>query len=315
MAQAVVATAFGGPEVLKLVDKDVPAPSAGHVTIRVKASGINPSDYKTYGGMFGADESKLPLPIGNEVAGIVTAVGEDAVGPSGPISVGDEVVGYRVIGGYSTELNAKASNVLPKPGPLTWAQSANLLLTGTTAVHLLETVGVQSGETLLVHGASGAVGTIAIQLAVARGMRVIGTASSKNFDVIRRFGGEPVVYGDGLEERVRALAPNGVDAALDTIGTDEALDVSVTLVTNRDRIATINGFKHGAELGIRLLGASPGADPGTELRNAARLELIRLAQDGKLDVVVAKTFALDDFLAAQELLLSGHPGGKLAYVS
>ena len=131
---------------------------------------------------------------------------------------------------------------------------------------------------------------------------------------LRELGAEPVLYGDGLVDRVRALAPDGVDAALDLVGTDEALDVSLELVAERDRIATIANFRNGPAAGIKVLGGGPGADPGVELRRSARLDLVRLADEGKLRVVVERAFPLADVVAAHEALQSGHAGGKLVLV-
>jgi NADPH:quinone reductase-like Zn-dependent oxidoreductase len=151
-----------------------------------------------------------------------------------------------------------------------------------------------------------------VQLALAAGARVIGTAAPRDHDFLRGFGAEPVAYGDGLEERVRALAPDGVTAALDTVGSDEAIDVSVAVVADRDRVATIAGFGRGAAAGIRLLGGGPGADPGEQVRMAARLDLVRAVSAGTLRVVVESTFPLEDVVAAHAHLRSPRPPGKIA---
>ncbi len=309
---AVTANAFGGPEVVELTTVDLPEPAEGQVTIAVRAAGVNPSDVKRLAGSFGTPE--LPLRVGTEAAGVVTAVGPGAEGPAGPIAVGDDVIAYPIVGGFAEAITVKATSVLPKPGRLDWGQSANLLLTGVTAWHLLEATGVGAGDRVLIHGASGGVGLTAAQLAIARGAQVVGTASARNHELLRSFGVTPVEYGAGLADRVREAVPDGVTAALDTVGTDEALDVSVELVADRDRIATIAGFARGAQLGIRMLGGGPGADPGREIRTAARLELVRLADAGTLDVVMGRTFPLTEARAALELVASGHPGGQVALV-
>lgn len=308
--RAVIAKEFGGPEVVELATVDLPEPGEGHVTIAVRSAGVNPSDVKRLAGRFGTPD--LPLRIGTEAAGVVTAVGDGAEGPAGPIAVGDEVIAYPITGGFADAITVKASSVLPKPRPLDWAQAANLLLTGVTAWHLLEATGVTSGDQVLIHGASGGVGLTASQLAIARGAAVIGTASERNHELLRSFGVTPVSYGPGLADRVREAAPDGITVALDTVGTDEALDVSVDLVADRDRIATIAGFARGAVLDIRMLGGGPGADPGREIRTAARLELVRLADAGGLRVVMGRTFPLAEARAALELVASGHPGGQVA---
>jgi NADPH:quinone reductase-like Zn-dependent oxidoreductase len=150
-----------------------------------------------------------------------------------------------------------------------------------------------------------------VQLARLRGARVIGTASPRNHDFLRELGAEPVVYGDGLADRVRALAPDGVDAALDLVGTDEAMDVSLELVADRSRIATIANFSRGPKEGVRLLGGGPGADPGNDIRDAARSELARLAGTGELRVFVASAYPLDDAADAHRQIATGHTTGKL----
>ena len=180
-----------------------------------------------------------------------------------------------------------------------------------TAAHALAAAGVGAGDVVLVHGASGGVGQMAVQLGVARGARVIGTASPANHDLLRELGAEPVAYGDGLADRVRALAPEGVDAALDLVGSDEALAVSLELVGDRDRIATIANFTDGPAAGIKVLGGGPGADPGTEVRQAARGELVELAGSGALRVTVAATYPLEEVADAHRLSESGRAAGKI----
>jgi NADPH2:quinone reductase len=314
MSRVVVATAFGGPEVLSLVEQEVAEPGPGEVLLEIRAAGINPADWKAYTGAFGTDPAKLPLRLGYEAAGVVTAVGPDAVGPAGPIAVGDEVIGFRLQGAYASSLVVPAAALVPKPIALDWPEAAGLMLTGTTAVHALTAVDVGAGDTVLVHGAAGGVGQMLVQLAVAGGARVLGTASGSGAELVRRLGGEPVPYGEGLADRVRELAPEGVTAAVDAVGTDEALDVSLELVGNRQRIATIANFARGGQAGIKVLGNGPGADPGTELRDAARLRLTALVETGRLEVVVAGTFPLDDVAAAHREGMAGHSHGKLVLI-
>jgi NADPH:quinone reductase-like Zn-dependent oxidoreductase len=312
MAVVVKALEYGGPDVLALVEEPVPDPGPGQVRIEVRAVGVNPIDAKSYSGAFGRDPAALPLPIGTEAAGVVTATGSGAVGPAGPVAIGDEVIGYRVAGAYASELLAPADAFLPKPKSMTWAEASALLLTGATAFHALAVTGVQAGDTVVVHGGSGGVGVMAVQLAVARGARVIATASPTRHGFLRELGADPVGYGDGLGERIRGLAPNGVQAALDLVGTDEAVDTSLDLVADSGRIATIAAFARGSGVGIKVLGGAPGADPGTEIRRAARLELVRLVDAGTLRVYVSETFPLAEAAAAHRAIASGHSTGKLA---
>jgi NADPH2:quinone reductase len=314
MALVAVATAFGGPEVLSIIEVRTLEPGPGEARIEVRAIGVNPIDCKLYSGAFGADPGRLPLRLGSEAAGVVTAVGPDAIGPAGPVSVGDEVIAYRAPGAYAAELALPAQALVPRPAGLDWAAAAGLMLTGATAWHALAATEVGAGDTVLVHGAAGGVGLIVVQLAVGRGATVVATASPARHDALRALGALPVAYGDGLADRVRAAAPDGIDVALDLIGTDEAIDVSLELVADRARIATIAAARRGLELGIKALGGSPGADPGTAIRQVARLELARLAGEKALRVFVAQTFPLADVAAAHRAIMTGHTSGKIALI-
>ena len=314
MSRVVVATAYGGPEVLAVTDEPVAAPGPGEARINFRACGVNPVDYKMYSGSLGSDPSRLPLRLGLESAGEVVAVGPGAAGPAGPVAVGDEVIAYRIAGGYAAELVVPAQSLVPKPANLGWAEASGLMLAGATAWHALTATAVAAGDTVLIHGAAGGVGLMAIQLAAARGATVIGTASPARHGLLREFGAIPVAYGDGLADRVTAAAPNGVTAALDLVGTDEAIDVSLALVPDRQRIATIAAAGRGLELGIRVLGGAPGADPGTEIREAARIQLAALAGQGRLRVLVARTFPLEDVADAHRLSMGGHVAGKIALI-
>jgi NADPH2:quinone reductase len=299
----------GGLEMFSLEDYEVPPPGEGEVTIAVRAAGMNPADYK-YAGRGNPED--FPVPVGYEVAGVLTAVGPGTEIASGGGAVGDEVLAYRVRGGWATALNVAAADVFAKPPSLGFEQAANLLLAGATAAEMLHVTGCTAGETILVHGASGAVGVSVLQQAALLGVRVLGTASEGRFDEVRRFGGEPVAYGEGLEDRVRRLAPQGVAAALDCVGTDEAVDVSLALVADRDRIVTIAAMARATEDGIVAIG---GAKPSSKaFRDDVRARLVRLAGEGHLEVPVARTFPLEQAVEAAELLGSQHPGGKLALI-
>lgn len=314
MASVVVATAYGGPEVLSVIERPVGAPRPGEARVVVRAAGVNPADYKLYNGVFGTDPAKLPLPLGSEVSGVVAEVGQEAVGPVGAIKPGDEVIGYRVSGGYATELIVPAHALLPKPANLDWAQAAGLMLTGATAWHCLVVTNVSPGDTVLMHGASGGVGVMAVQLAVGRGATVIATASPGRHSFLRELGAIPVAYGPGLADRVREQAPDGVDAALDLVGTEEAIDTSLELVPDRSRIVTIAAIGRAGQVGIKAVGGGPGADPGTEVRAAARVELAKLAAQGSLRVFVSQTFPLAAVADAHRALKAGHTEGKTALI-
>lgn len=312
MAQRWIAPRYGGPEVLELVDTEITPPKEGEVTIDVRAAGVNPTDYKGVAGSYSKDPSRLPLPVGNELAGVISAMGPDTEIGSGGGAVGDEVIAFRVPGSYATSLNVPAADVFAKPASLDFPEAANLLLVGATAMDMIRVVGMRAGETILVHGASGSVGVILLQLARLQGVHAIGTGSEASFGRIRGFGGEPIAYGTGLEERVRQLAPDGVDAAFDCVGTDEATDVSLAVLKDRDRLVTIANAGRAKADGFTAVG---GTMPDSiSYRDSVRPELIALAGEGKLVIPMARTFPFAEAAAALELVKSGHPGGKLALI-
>src|SRR5580658_9942606 len=311
IARKWVAVDFGGPEVLRNIEVDVPDPGPGQVTIDVRAAGMNPADAKHIAP--GQDRALLPLSVGYEVAGVVTAFGPATQLASGGGTVGDEVVASMVGGGYTTAITVPASDVFAKPATLSFPEAANLLLVGTTAADLLHTSSAASGETVLLHGAAGAVGVSVLQQARVLGIRVVGTASPSNFGFVQRFGGIPVEYGPGLLDRVRAVAPEGVAAALDTVGSPEAGDVSLALVADRKRVVTIAAAPRAKADGYVFVGASnPASGP---FRARARSRVLKLAQDGNLVVPMAETFTFENAPTAFAALTAPHPPGKLALLN
>jgi NADPH:quinone reductase len=304
------ANRFGGPDVLELTDIAVPEPRPQEVVVDVRAAGLNPADYKHIAA--GQDPRLLPLPVGFEVAGVISAIGPGPRIASGAAAPGDAVIAAPITGGYATRVLVSAADVFAQPPGLGFAAASGLILAGSTAAELLHTAGVRAGDTVLLHAASGAVGLSVLQQARLLGVRVIGTVGPDGFDIVRRYGGEPVRYGDGLEQRVRELAPTGVTAAIDTVGTDEAVDVSLALAGDRNRIVTTVAFDRAAATGFRSVGArNPASAP---YRARVRPELIRLAATGQLAVPVGRTFPFGQAPAALRALLSRHPPGKLALV-
>ncbi|MBO0843006.1 MAG: alcohol dehydrogenase catalytic domain-containing protein, partial [Nocardioides sp.] len=251
------------PTSLSLEEHTPPAAGPGEVTIDVRAAGVNPADYK-----HPQRATSFPVPIGYEVAGVVSAVGERA-GEGVGLSVGDEVVAFRVSGGWADAVTVPAADVFAKPDSIGFPEAANLLLAGSTAAEMLHVVGARSGETILVHGASGAVGVAVLQLAALDGIRVVGTASEANFKRVEEFGGVPVAYGDGLADRV---AGRSIVAALDCVGTEEAVEVSKALVPDLTRIVTIAAPESS---GLRrIAGAAPDSK---RFRDGVRQHLLDLA--------------------------------------
>lgn len=296
---------YGGPDVLKFT-ADAPEPKVGpdSVLVRAKAAGVNPVDWKIrQGKLDGLFPTDFPVIPGWDVAGVVERTGP-AVSEFSP---GDEVIGYvredHVSRGTYAELVAAPVRTLGrKPSRLSWAEAAGLPLAGLTAYQALtKALAVTDDDTVLIHAAAGGVGSLAVQIAVARGARVIGTAGPRNHDHLRALGAEPVAYGDGLLDRVRRLAPGGVSAALDLVG-GEALEVTPELLTASGRWASIID-PSVTERGGRYVFVRP--DPH-DLSTLASL-----ADDGRLTVPVARTFPLAEAAAAQRLSEEGHTRGKI----
>lgn len=284
-------------------------PGPGQVRVSVRAAGVNPTDWK---GAYGSWPRTEPATIGYEAAGVVAAVGA-GIATDGPLALGAEVIAYPVFAGYASDLLAAAADVFAKPVVLDFTQAANLLLVATTAAEMLHVTGIGPDDrTVVVHGASGATGISVLQQLAPLGLRVLATTGEHNAALVRSFGAVPVAYGQGLGDRLRALAPDGVHAALDCVGTQEAMDVSLDLVADRTRIVSIANGDQARLRGIRVL---DGRDPDSLLyRNAQRARLVEMAAAGHLTVPVARTLPLADAEEAFAVLRSEHPGGKLALI-
>ncbi|MFE7776518.1 NADP-dependent oxidoreductase [Streptomyces sp. NPDC057445] len=299
--RAIVYEEFGGPEVLRHTETRRPEPGPGEVRVKVVTVGVNPLDHKRrYGWVEQHYPTTFPATPGLEFAGVVDALGDGVT----DAAVGDEVFGWTKTGAYAQY--AIAGDIAPKPAGLSWESAASLPVAGETAQRVLDELGLKAGETLLLHGAAGAVGSVAVQLAVALGATVVGTASPGNHDDLRALGAIPVAYGEGLVERVRAVAPDGVDAVFDAAGKD-ALPASIELRGGTtDRVVTIADM-NAADHGVRF---SAGGTPPERVREGLA-EHARLAADGRLSLPVAGTFTLADAAKAQQLSEAGHVRGKL----
>ncbi|MFI1362236.1 NADP-dependent oxidoreductase [Streptomyces griseochromogenes] len=296
MSKAITFSEYGAPEVLRLSEVTAPEPGPGQVRIRVRAASVNPLDMKIRSGlMAGTVPARFPVTPGLDAAGVVDAAGEGA-----DAAVGDEVLGSAVGGAYSEY--ALLDRPVTKPAALSWEVAASLVTVGRTAFRVLGQLGVQAGQTLLVHGAGGSVGTIAVQLAVARGITVIGTAGEHDIERVTALGATAVRYGDGWAERVRAAAPRGVDFVFDASGAGVLAD-SVVLTGDSAHVITIADMS-AAQHGVRF---SAGGD---DQDGESLPELVRLAAAGRLTLPIGRTYPLAEAARAHTDLEARHHHGK-----
>ncbi|SQD99826.1 MULTISPECIES: NADP-dependent oxidoreductase [unclassified Parafrankia] len=302
----------GGPEVLELMDLATPVAGPGQVRVRVRFAGVQPIDCAVRAGWAPPGVTpRLPTIPGNEFAGVVDQVGDEVDGVGGidgvdggghGVAVGAEVLGFGQLGAYAEYLVVPAGQVTAKPAGMSWEVAGGFSGGAQTAHIALRELGVGRDDTVLIHAAAGGVGTVAVQLAVRAGSTVIGTAGAANHDYLRSLGAIPVAYGDGLVERVQAIAPAGVDAVLDGAGGD-ALTTSLALVADRSRILTLVEHGRAGELGIRVT---------PNLRSAARLaELADLQAHGALHINVRRVVPLADAAEAHRELETRHGRGKI----
>lgn len=294
--KAVRFSRFGGPEVLEIVDLPDPHPGPGEVRIKVRAAGVNASDWKKRKGLM---DQELPQTLGYEAAGVVDELGEGVV----DVGVGDRLFGFGADGASQAEL-AVLSSYAPVPTFLDFAAAAALPSAVETAARALDQLSVGSGSTVLVNGASGSVGSAAVQLAVARGARVIGTGSPATHDLLRSLGARAVAYGVGMAERVRALAPDGVDLALDVAGSGVLPDL-IDLVGGPENVITIADYEGAQQYGVRFSGGD------SERAIYVLAQIGDLVGSGRLALPVGQTFPLAQVAEAHRVGEAGHVRGKL----
>ncbi|MEV5847486.1 NADP-dependent oxidoreductase [Streptomyces sp. NPDC051985] len=305
MPLAVQFSEYGSTEQLRVVDVTPPDPGPGQVRLAVRAAGVNPIDWKILqGAMREQIPLALPAGLGSDVAGVVDAIGEGVTGTE----VGDEVLGTSLTPSYAQFALADPAALISKPGTVPWHAAGALAGAGGTAWAVLERLKVTEGETVLIHAAAGGVGTFAVQLAAARGARVIGTAGERNHGLLRDLGALPVTYGPGLVERVRAIAPNGVDAVIDASGRGEIPD-SIELAGGPERVLTLVAFD-AAGTGVQI---HAGGAAGQGAR--ALSEILGLIQEDRLRVAVARTYGLTEVAAALEASRGGHVSGKIVLLT
>lgn len=301
--KAITYSTYGGPEVLTLTELEEPKVGPGEILLDVRAAGVNPVDWKVMsGGLDALMTTTFPVVPGWDVAGVVAAVGLDAP----EFSVGDEVMAYArkdwiQAGSFAERMTVPVRTAAAKPASLTFAQAAALPLAGLTAYQSLHRLGLEAGQTVLIHGANGGVGSFAVQIAAAAGARVIGTASQRSHERVRGLGAEPVAYGEGLAGRVRELAPDGVDLVLDYVG--GVLEETLAVLAPAGRHASIaDGVVMGS--GGEYFWVRPDA--------ADLAALAELVEAGSLRIDVERTFDLADAADAFRASMEGRTSGKIA---
>ena len=287
----------------RLTVRTVPVPVVGHgeVLVRVEAAGVQLTDAAIRSGWTPPGATiEFPQILGNEFAGTIVQVGNNVRG----LHPGDDVVGFRMLDCYAEYVSVSAQQVVAKPERVDWLSAGALSASGQTAHTALERLDAHPGETVLIHGAAGGVGTIAVQLAHRRGLRVVGTGSAQNQAYIHSLGATPVQYGDGEVERLRQAAPQGIDLAVDAAGHGNVRKAA-ELVDVRQRIGTIVEPALAKDLGCQWI---------TSDRSDKRLnELLDLCARGDLHVTIRATYPLEDAAAAHRQVETGHGRGKVAF--
>ncbi|PPF89492.1 NADPH:quinone reductase [Subtercola sp. Z020] len=298
--RAVQYDTYGEPDVLHVVDAPTPTLKPNEVLVAVQFAAVNPFDNKLRSGaMAGMVKVTFPVTPGSEIAGRVAALGSEVQGSA----VGDEVFGWAT-GAYAEFAVALATGVAPRPDALPAEVAAALPVAGEAALRGLRLLELRAGETLLIHGAAGAVGSIAVQLAVARGITVIGTASERDAEAVRELGAHPVRYGDGVFERVRELAPDGVDAVLDIAGAGD-LPGSIELAGGTERVVTL------ADSAATSLGVTFSSGGRKDQTPDVLRQLADAVVDGSLVIAPARHLPLADAAEAQALVAAGGRRGKV----
>jgi NADPH:quinone reductase-like Zn-dependent oxidoreductase len=294
---------YGGPEVLHVAEVPEPHAGPGQIRVAVRAAGVNAIDWKIRSGMMsGGQPLAEPRIPGVEAAGVVDEVGDGVDG----VSPGDEVLGHAIGGGFAEY--TLMEHFAGKPAGMSWPDAAALPVAVETATRLLDMLGVRAGMTVLINGASGGVGAVAVQLAVARGASVIGTTSEANHEYVGSIGATPVTYGDGLPDRVKALGVGPVDVAFDTAGRGALPDL-IAITGSPDSVMTI-ADPAAAQYGVRYSGGG-GNDPRGFY---ALADAVRMSAEDRLRLPVARTFTLDKVGEAQRISQDGHVRGKLVVV-
>ena len=304
MPKAVRFDQYGDVDVLEVVDVPRPVPGPGQVLVQVKAAGINPGEAKIREGLMAAQfPATFPSGEGSDLAGIVAETGPDVTG----FAAGDEVIGFTNNRASQAEfVLAEANNLTPKPAAVPWEAAGALFVAGATAWAAVRAVALAEGDTVVVAGAAGGVGSIAVQLARRAGATVIGLASEANHEWLRSHGVIPVTYGAGVEDRIRQAA-GPVDAFIDTVGGDY-VQIALDLGVEPSRIDTIANFAAVEKYGVKGDGSAVGASA------QVLAELAGLIAAGELEVPIAAAYPLDQVRDAYRRLAQGHLLGKIVLI-
>jgi NADPH:quinone reductase-like Zn-dependent oxidoreductase len=302
--KAVRFAAYGGVDVLDVVEVPAPEPGPGEVLVAVRAAGINPGEAKIREGLLHSRfPATFPSGEGSDFAGVVTATGPGVTA----FAAGAEVIGYTDNrASHAESVLAEAGHLTSKPADVPWVVAGALYVAGCTAYAAVRAVSLAPGDRVVVAGAAGGVGSIAVQLARLAGAEVIGLAGPTHHDWLRSKGVSPVTYGDGVAQRIRAAAPK-TDAFIDTVGGDY-VQLALGLGVRPDRVDTIANFAAVQEYGVRAEGNAAGASA------AVLAELADRIVAGQLEVPIAASFPLDAVRDAYVLLAQGHTRGKIVLV-
>jgi NADPH:quinone reductase-like Zn-dependent oxidoreductase len=302
MPRAVRFDQYGGLDVLQVVEVERPIAGPGKVLVRVKAAGINPGEASIRKGLFAERwPATFPSGQGSDLAGVVEELGPGVTN----VAVGDEVIGFSNNRSSQAELVVVgAADVVPRPANVSWAQAGALFVAGTTAYAAVRSVALDTDDTVVVSGAAGGVGSIAVQLAKNADARVIGLAGAANHTWLTDHGVIPIAYGDGVEERIRAAGGGKVDAFIDTFG-GGYVELALKLGVAKSRINTIIDFAAAAKYGVKTEGSHEAA-------NAEVLaQLAGLLAAGRLEIPIAKVYPLDEVREAYRELEQRHTRGKI----
>ncbi len=302
MPKAVRFDEYGGIDVLRVVEVERPVPAPDQVLVQVKAAGINPGEASIRKGLLATRwPARFPSGEGSDLAGVVVELGKGV----GGFRLGDEVLGFTDGRASHAEfVLVESRNLVRRPENVAWEVAGSLFVAGTTAYAAVRAVSVSAGDTVVVSGAAGGVGSLTVQLAKNAGAKVIGLASERRREWLARHGVVPVTYGEGLADRIRAASGEPVDAFIDTFGADY-VELALELGVKADRIDTIINFAAAEKYGVKAEGSSAAA-------NAEVLaELVQLVANGRLEVPIAKVYPLAEVQAAFRELEERHTLGKI----